>query len=390
MSALPLPITAWSAVNGLGRSTKEVLASLDEGRSGLRPPPFDLPIDTVVGAVPGNLPPLDRALAAYDCRIARFSMMAFEDVRGDVARAIARHGARRVGIVLGTSTGGLDATEQAYFAWRRDREVPPDYDFRRQHSFNALGELIARVSGVAGPVYTISTACSSSGKVHASAARLIAAGICDAVLVGGSDSLCRMTLQGFHGLGVLSKAPCGPFAEARTGINIGEGAAFQLVEREADADVWLLGVGESSDAHHMSSPHPEGRGAAEAMSRAMDAASVRPEDVDLLNAHGTATALNDAAEAIAVSTLFGDRLPVTSTKGYTGHLLGAAAATEAVLAIHAVRTGRIPATLGCERIDPNVKIDVVTQPRKQRVRRALSNSFAFGGSNVSLLVGERA
>jgi 3-oxoacyl-[acyl-carrier-protein] synthase-1 len=198
-----------------------------------------------------------------------------------------------------------------------------------------------------------------------------------------------MTLQGFHGLGVLSQVPCRPFAEGRAGINIGEGAAFQLVERDADASVWLLGVGESSDAHHMSSPHPEGRGAAEAMSRAMEAAGVSPDAVDHLNAHGTATALNDAAEAIAIETLFGDRLPVSSTKGYTGHLLGAAAATELVFAIHAVRTGRIPATLGCEAVDPNVRIDVVRELRATRVRRALSNSFAFGGSNVSVLVGER-
>ena len=389
MSALPLPITAWSAVNGLGRSTAEVLAALDGGRSGLRPAPFELPLATVVGAVPGTLPALPGELGAYDCRIARFSMMAFEEVRPAVLRAVARYGKERVGIVLGTSTGGLEATERAYFGWRRSGEIAVDYDFHRQHSFNALGDLLARVAGVEGPVYTISTACSSSGKVMGSAARLLESGFCDAVLVGGADSLCRMTLQGFHGLGVLSQVPCRPFAEGRAGINIGEGAAFQLVERDADASVWLLGVGESSDAHHMSSPHPEGRGAAEAMSRAMEAAGVSPDAVDHLNAHGTATALNDAAEAIAIETLFGDRLPVSSTKGYTGHLLGAAAATELVFAIHAVRTGRIPATLGCEAVDPNVRIDVVRELRATRVRRALSNSFAFGGSNVSVLVGER-
>ncbi len=390
MRVLPLPITAWSAVNGLGRSTSDVLAALSGGRSGLGPPPFELPIETVVGAVPGPLAPLPRDLAAWDCRLARIALLAFEEVRPAVARAVERFGEDRVGIVLGTSTGGLRATEEAYFAWRADGKLLPEFDFHRQHSFDALAELLARLSGAQGPTYTLSTACSSSGKVMGAAARLIGSGLADAVLVGGADSLCRMTLQGFHGLGVLSSGPCRPFAEGREGINIGEGAAFQLLERAGDADVWLLGVGESSDAHHMSSPHPEGRGAAEAMRRAMDAAGVGADEVDHLNAHGTATVLNDAAEAIAVRTIFGDRLPVSSTKGYTGHLLGAAAATEAVFAIHAVRSGKLPATLGCDRLDPAIQIDVVQKPRARPVRRALSNSFAFGGSNVSVLVGVRA
>jgi len=306
-----------------------------------------------------------------------------------VAKAVERWGAGRVAVILGTSTGGLASTEEAYFQWRSDGTVPDRFDFERQHSFDALAELIAQQAGIEGPVYTVSTACSSSGKVMSVAQRLVRAGVVDAALVGGSDSLCRMTLQGFRGLGVLSSDPCRPFDAHREGINIGEGAAFQLVEREGDAEVWLLGVGESSDAHHMSSPHPEGRGAAESMHGAIEQAGLAPEDVDYLNAHGTATVLNDAAEAIAVETLFPEGIPVTSTKGFTGHLLGAAAATEAVFAIHAVRTGRMPATLGCREVDPAISIDVVTEPREGEVRRALSNSFAFGGSNVSLLFGRR-
>lgn len=385
----PLAVTAWSAVNALGRSTPEVLAELDAERSGLRPPPFEVPVETVVGAVPGELAPLADAVSAYDCRLSRVAMLALDDVRRAAKAAVARWGSSRVAVLLGTSTGGLRATEHAFFGWRATGEVPADFDFFRQHDFNALGDLVAHEVGAEGPVYTLSTACSSSGKVMATAQRLIAAGIVDAALVGGVDSLCRMTLQGFHGLGVLSPVPCRPFGEGRQGINIGEGAAFQLLERDADADVFLLGAGESSDAHHMSSPHPEGRGAQEAMRRAVEAAGLGLDDVDHLNAHGTATPLNDAAEAIATHALFGAHLPVTSTKGFTGHLLGAAAATEATFAIHAVLTGRMPPTLGCDPQDPALHVSVVKETTPATLSRVLSNSFAFGGSNVSLLFGRR-
>ncbi len=385
----PLPITAHAAVNALGRSTAEVLANLDAGRSGLRPPPFEVPLTTVVGAIPGELAPLPSEWSDYDCRLSRMAKLAYDEVHAAVVAARERWGAERVAVILGTSTGGLHATERAYFQWRDDGTVPDDFDFHRQHDFNGLGELLSKLSGIDGPTYTLSTACSSSGKVMAAAWRLIEADVIDAALVGGVDSLCRMTLQGFHGLGVLSDTHCRPFSAERKGINIGEGAAFQLIEREGDSDVWVLGVGESSDAHHMSSPHPEGRGAAEAMSRAMAQAGLEVEDIDHINAHGTSTLLNDKAEAIAIHALFGDRVPVVSTKGFTGHLLGAAGGTEASFAIHAVRSNRIPANLGVEPKDPDVHIDVRPESRTQRVRRVLSNSFAFGGSNVSLLIGER-
>ncbi len=385
----PLPITAHAAVNALGRSTAEVLAHLDADESGLRPPPFEVPLETVVGAIPGELEPLPAEWAKYDCRLSRMAKLAYDEVHPSLVAARERWGAERVAVILGTSTGGLHATERAFFQWRDDGSVPDDFDFHHQHDFNGLGQLLGRMAGVDGPVYTLSTACSSSGKVMAAAWRLMDAGVIDAALVGGVDSLCRMTLQGFHGLGVLSDQACRPFSAERKGINIGEGAAFQLIEREGESDVWLLGVGESSDAHHMSSPHPEGRGAAEAMSRAMTQAGLETSDVDHVNAHGTSTILNDKAEAIAIHALFGDRVPVVSTKGFTGHLLGAAGGTEASFAIHAVRSNRIPANLGVEPKDPAVQIDVRPEARKQEVRRVLSNSFAFGGSNVSLLIGER-
>lgn len=394
MAVAPLPITAWSVVNALGTSSRQVLAALDEGRSGLGPPPFSLPFETVVGALPEPLPPLPRGLEAYDCRLARLGMLALAEVRPAIDRALRRWGKDRVAIVLGTSTGGLDATEAAYRHWSATKELPPHYALRTQHDFSALGELYARVSGIEGPTYVVSTACSSSGKVHGSAARLLRAGLADAVLVGGVDALCRMTLHGFRGLGILSEGPCRPFGRGRTGINIGEGAALMLLERDAAHQdgprVHLLGVGESSDAYNMSSPEPSGRGAREAMERAMEQAGLGPDAIDHVNAHGTATAQNDLAESLAIAALFGDRVPVVSTKGYTGHLLGAAGATEAVFAIHAVVTGRIPRSLGSEEVDPALKIRVAVQGGRERIRRVLSNSFAFGGSNVCLAIGEPA
>ena len=387
----PVPITAWSAVNALGRSTAEVLAALDAGRSGLGPSPLPTTMETVVGAVPGELPPLDSFLdeahRGYDCRLARIGMMAFAEVREPLERAVRRWGAERVAIVLGTSTGGLEQTEQAFFRWLGEGSIPSGYDYERQHNFAAFGELCAALAGVRGPSYVVSTACSSSGKVLASAERLMRAGVADAVLVGGIDSLTRMTLQGFHSLGILSSRSCRPFSAERDGINIGEGAALLLMEREGDAPAAVLGVGESSDAYRMSSPEPTGRGARESMERALAQAGL--SSVDHINAHGTATKLNDSAEALAIEALFGDRVPVSSTKGYTGHLLGAAGATEVVFAIHAVMSGRMPATLGCDPLDPSMTLKVVREPITAPVGTVLSNSFAFGGSNVSVLIGSR-
>ena len=263
----PRPITAQAAVNGLGACTADVLRALDEGNSGLRRPEFRLPFETVVGAIPAPLPRLPEPLAYFECRQSQAALLAYREIQRSVEQAVGRWGAERVAILIGTSTGGLHATERAYACWRDSMDVPGDYDYQRQHDFNAVADCLATVSGIEGPAYTISTACSSSGKTHAAALRLIAADVVDAAVVGGIDTLCQMTLRGFRSLGVLSSHPCRPFGKDRDGINIGEGAAFQLIEREGDSDVWLLGAGESADAYHMSSPHPEGAGAVTAMQR---------------------------------------------------------------------------------------------------------------------------
>lgn len=396
-----LPITAMSLTSAMGRTTSEVLAALDAGRTGLVPSSsvewLALPFSTQVGVVPGELPPLPRGLEAYDTRLARIGAMALEPLRPAIERARARWGPRRIAILIGTSTGGLDATEAAFSAWSRaggpeGGALPPGYALETQHDFNALGVLTRELTGVTGPTYVVSTACSSSGKVHASAMRLLSLGLIDAAIVGGIDSLCRMTLHGFRGLGILSEELCKPFSAERAGINIGEGAGLMLLERDteasrADALAYLLGVGESSDAYNMSSPEPSGRGAKAAMERALEMGGLAKEDVDLLLAHGTATQQNDAAESLAVEAVLGAEVPVVSTKGYTGHQLGAAGASSAVFAAHAVRSGRIPPSLGLAPKDPALGVNVIGEAQEAaRLDVALANAFAFGGSNVCLAI----
>src|SRR6185369_11033949 len=299
---------------------------------------------------------------------------------------VARYGADRVGLALGTTTAGLARTEEAYGQFLRIGSLPADYDLHRQHSFGGLIEVVRRAATVAGPSVVISTACSASAKAIGSAQRLLQTGVVDAVLVGG---VCQTTLRGFHSLEILSPTPCRPLSSARNGINIGEGAAYLLIERHEAAGgegaVRLLGVGESSDAYHMSAPHPEGVGALAAMKEALERAGRPASDVDYINAHSPGTKLNDSSEGAAIAALFGGDVPVVSTKGYTGHMLGAGGATEAVFAAVAVEEGWIPGSLGADPVDATLPITVPLARQERRCRAALSNSFAFGGNNVSVL-----
>jgi 3-oxoacyl-[acyl-carrier-protein] synthase-1 len=237
----------------------------------------------------------------------------------------------------------------------------------------------------------VSTACSSSAKVFASAARMIEAGLIDAAVVGGVDSLCLTTLYGFNSLELLAPQPCRPYDVERNGISIGEAAAFILLQRPAaslDADaVLLLGAGESSDAHHMSSPHPEGLGAQMAMSAALKVAGLQADDIGYINLHGTATPSNDAAEGRAVAALFGDRVPCSSTKGATGHTLGAAGGLEAIISALALQQGFMPGGVNTRQLDPAIPVQYLTAIREVAPRRVLSNSFGFGGTNCSLILG---
>jgi 3-oxoacyl-[acyl-carrier-protein] synthase-1 len=289
---------------------------------------------------------------------------------------------------MGTSTAGADTTERAYRAFLDDGVFPSQYDFLRQHTFGAVLHVVAELAGVRGPAWMVSTACTSSAKPFASAQRLFAAGLADAAIVGGIDTLCSMTLCGFQSLQALDRQACRPFHRDRAGISIGEGGALVLLERHGDARVLLEGVGESSDAWHVSAPHPEGAGARAAMIAALAQAGRVATDVDHVNAHGTGTRLNDSAEAKAIASVFGSTIPVISTKGYTGHTLGGAGATEFVFAAAAIEEGWIPASLHAHPVDPQIGVHVPGTVTRGRFRRVLSNTFAFGGNNVSLLLGE--
>ncbi len=383
---LPLRVTGYSLCTPLGVERDAVISQLRDGRSGLTPPPFDLPFDTVVGRVRAPLGELPQRLAAWDTRPARMAATLAASLEPALFRARQRWPAGRMGILLGTSTAGAEATESAYRYFVEHGQLPEHYDFSKQHTYGAVLHVVRELTGFTGPAWMISTTCTSSAKPLASALRLVQCGVLDAALVGGIDTLCAMTLTGFHSLGALSPSPCRPFSEVRDGINIGEGGAFLLLERAGEARALLEAVGESSDAYHISAPHPEGAGAQSAMERALQAASVQASEVDHINAHGTATPLNDIAESKAIKRVFGDQVPVTSTKSYTGHALGGAGATEAALSILALEEGFVPATLGADPLDPRIAIHVVRQRLDLKLGRVMSNSFAFGGNNVCVLL----
>jgi 3-oxoacyl-[acyl-carrier-protein] synthase-1 len=392
------PITAYAACNGLGRTTESVLEGLFAGRRGLVVCPEKYEVETWVGQVSGEdgagqLPPMIDEVARWDSRQGRMTQLVALQIRDATRAAMARWGAERVGIVVGTSTAGIAASELAWAHHARVAELPEGFRFDRQHGLHATSTVLQQIMGSRGPTYVVSTACSSSGRVFACATRLIDAGICDAVLVGGVDTLCKLTLRGFSSLEVTSSEPCRPFSTERKGISIGEGGALLLVERDAEPGTEharVLGIGETSDAHHMTSPHPEGRGAREAMEMALSRAGLTAEDVDQINVHGTGTQHNDRTEGRAVFDLLGtDRVgevAVCATKGYTGHMLGAAGATEAIFSIASMERGIVPASLGCDPIDDEIGVYISSQAIERPTRRVLSNSLAFGGSNVSVLL----
>ena len=391
----PLRISAYTATTCLGRGIAPLRAALAQNGSGLAPCTFEtVRLDTWVGEVAAvDAEKLPESLTPWDCRNNRLTRMGLEtDGFADRVRAaIARHGRERVGVFLGTSTAGIFQTELAYR--RRDPvtgALPADFDYRRTHNSFSLAEFTRTYFGLEGMAMAISTACSSSAKVFAAASRQLELGTIDAAVVGGVDSLCLTTLYGFSSLQLTSADRCRPYDAGRDGISIGEGAAFALLERcpaPAAGTLLLLGCGESSDAYHMSSPHPEGLGARLAMEAALRSAALAPSGIGYINLHGTATPANDAAEGRAVAALFGDGVPCSSTKGATGHTLGAAGAVEAVICALALADGFLPGSPGTRERDPAIAIDYLLAGRPAPLRAALTNSFGFGGSNCSLILG---
>lgn len=391
-----LQLTHVTATSCLGRGLEATRAALEARASGLARRPFEsAALDTCIGEVRGvDEAPLPAPLAAWDCRNNRLAELALaqDGFAGAVQAAASRLGAARIGVFLGTSTSGILQTELAYR--RRDPvtgALPADFDYARTHNTYSVSGYVRARLGLTGPAWTVSTACSSSAKVFGTAARMIEAGFIDAAVVGGVDSLCLTTLYGFNSLELLAREPCRPYDRDRSGLSIGEAAAFALLEplaaSPAPAAVALLGVGESNDAHHMSSPHPEGLGARLAMQAALESAALAAGDVDYVNLHGTATPSNDAAEDRAVVGLVGRDTPCSSTKGATGHTLGAAGALEAVIAVLALRHGFIPGGAQTRHLDPALEANYVLETRPAPLARVLSNSFGFGGTNCSLVLG---
>ncbi|MBI3285466.1 MAG: beta-ketoacyl-ACP synthase [Burkholderiales bacterium] len=349
-----------------------------------------------LGRVESDLPDLGARPATMRSRNNQLALAALAQIRPAVDAAIARFGADRVGIVIGTSTSGIASTESALHEYSRAAVLPESFHYAQQEMASPA-EFLAHELAIDGPAYVHSSACSSSAKAMASAARLIKMGLCDAVLSGGVDTLCAFTVAGFSALESVSATLCNPLSARRNGINIGEGAALFLMSAVSDQPagaVALCGWGESSDGHHMSAPDPEGGGARLAIAQALQRAGITPQDIDYINLHGTATVQNDAMESRVIHDLFGASVPVSSTKPFTGHALGAAAAIEAGLCWLAMQDdnphGKLPPHLWDGVADPQLPTLHTVSPGQQlgrRLRWAMSNSFAFGGSNATLILG---
>lgn len=391
MTRSALRVSAYSIACAAGTGVPAFTRSLLERRGGLRPNDFtEAPLATFIGRVPGlERQPLPDHLARWDCRNNRLAWLALQS-DGFFERAVAargRHGADRVAVVIGTSTSSIGATEEAYRRLLPDGQYPPDLRRPIVHTPHSLGDFVRAALGLEGIAVTVGTACSSSAKVFGQAERILRLGLADAAVVGGVDTLCGSVLFGFNSLELVSPEPCRPFDVGRRGISIGEAGGFALLERGGGPGPRLLGYGESSDAHHMSSPHPQGLGARLAIEEALRSAALAPPDVGYINLHGTASQKNDEVEARVVAELFPERVRASSTKGWTGHTLGAAGIVEAVAGFIAMETGVAPGTLNADRLDPACGPQVRLANEAADLRVVLSNSFGFGGSNCALLFG---
>jgi len=394
-----LPVTACSVVSACGAGTQALYQALLDGRHRLQPPRlFALDFPTWCGEVAADLlPQLDPALQSFSTRNARLALAAInhpaDGLRAAIERAVARYGSNRVGVVLGTSTSGVYETENAYTRLEQQGTLPAGYSLPDQHIWAATARFLQRALGLQGPCYAISTACSSSSKALASAQRLINTGVCDAVLCGGVDSLCPLTLQGFRSLDIMSERPCTPLDKDRSGISLGEAAGLLLLERPAgpfNDCVHLLGCGESSDAHHMTAPHPEGKGAAIAMQRALQQAGLAAGAIDYVNLHATGTRLNDSAEMLAMDGVFGAAVHCSGTKGLTGHTLGAAGGVESIITWLSLKQGFRPGTCNLQQPDAAFRCNIGRDSETGiEINHTMNNNFGFGGNNTSLIMGWR-
>jgi 3-oxoacyl-[acyl-carrier-protein] synthase-1 len=389
-----LQLTAYTLTSALGQGREAQIQAMRAGRSGLRPCDLDgVDLQTWIGRVPAvEQIALPENLQVFHCRNHQLAWLGLnqDGFPEAVDRASRKYGAHRVGVFMGTSTSGIQQMELAYEA-AEGGALPADFRYRTTQNIYSLGDFVSRALDLHGPVQVISTACSSSAKVFAAAYRHMQAGLCDCAVVGGVDSLCQMTLYGFNSLQLVSPQPCRPADADRDGLSIGEGAGFALLERERPQNTGpsLVGYGESSDAYHMSSPHPEGLGAAMSMGRALASAGLKESEIHYVNLHGTATPANDLAEDRAMTRLFDEALPCSSTKGFTGHTLGAAGIVEALFSALVLEQQYLPPSAQTRVIDERIKSNILLQGREQQVRQVMSNSFGFGGSNISLIFRSR-
>ena len=380
----------------LGRGPDEVARKLFAGDcSGMQRQSGWVPERSLtIGAVHGELAAIPPELNQQSSRNNRLLLEAALQIQGDIEQAIQTFGRDRIAVVLGTSTSGIDEASRGIAHYLHNQQFPKDYDYQQQE-LSAPATFLADWLNITGPAYVISTACTSSARALMSAQRLLDMNLCDVVLCGGVDTLCKLTLNGFSALEAVSDERCNPFSANRHGINIGEAAVLFVMSKQAtDAhSIALLGAGASSDAHHISAPEPTGRGAAQAMHKALSRAGLQPGQIGYLNLHGTATQHNDAMESHAVTQVFPRGVPCSSTKPMTGHTLGAAGALEAAFCWLSLTHGNLlaphiwdgqgdPALPALNWVTPGQTL----APAPQRC--LMSNSFAFGGNNVSLIIGD--
>ena len=379
-------------LSAVGSNREEIFSRLKQGdRSGLILSEEFSSRPVYVGAINADLPTIDQQYSVYDCKNNQLILAALDQIQGTVNSMIKRYGVGRMGVVLGTSTSGVRNTELAIASVAKQGSKPENFHYKQQQLAGGA-DFLAHYLGLKGPAYTVSTACSSSGKAFASARRLINLGFCDAVIVGGVDTLCRFTVHGFDALASVSSGLCKPFGEHRDGINLSEAAALFVVSKE-EGSVQLGGIGETSDAYHFSAPDPDGGAVITAMNIALKQANKQAEEVDYINLHGTATPLNDAMESKAVNHVFGSHLTVSSSKGMTGHALGAAAALELgicwMLLSSDDQEGALVPNINDDAIDKTLPpLNYVKQGQKlgRIIKTCQSNSFAFGGNNVSIVL----
>ncbi len=394
MPQAPILIVDYDATCAAGAGMDELRAALAAQRSGLRQNDFpgcDLP--TWIGRVPAiDDYVFTPELAAWQSRNNALIALGLQQgtLQQSLAKLVAQFGSARIGVVMGSSTSSIDRSEEAYRQLDSEGKLPPEFVQEKVLNPHAPGLFVAELLGLDGPNMTINTACSSSAKVFATAARWLRAGIVDAVLVGGADTLCQSVLYGFHSLQLVSDAQCRPFDGARDGINLGEAAGFALLVRGdviaiEHTGIQLSGYGESSDAHHMSHPHPEGAGARLAIEQALTQASLAPAHIDYINLHGTASRANDHIEGNLVGAMFPARTLVSSTKGWTGHTLGAAGILESIFALEALASGLVLGTLNLAQVDPEIAIVMSAANQTAELTHVMSNSFGFGGNNACLI-----